>query len=500
MQSSCRDWDRRHFHVAVRAILSLVGLVVGVLGSSNESAAQSSTPPAPRVLFDAWHANTWIRQLPSPRLYNYHQLSGPARAAMTLEMMGWVCESHVEPWTKDNLRDVPLVVMNLVSADRPPFLLSEIQALNDYLHQGGGIIVITDHTNCYFHNTVLSPWFHELDIQLTNHSACDQTPYTISKGNAWINIESFSDHPVTRGLKNVAFQTGGSVDPRYAIAWTSPNGWGDDGIMSPYGESGRLGFSGDLSMSPAETVGPIPVIAAKQIGQGRLVIIADQNCIGGLFLNYADNRQLWIQATLWASQREADPNVEALIQKGMQPEPKRTQIWCLEPLQTRSYYWGSMEEGKLGNAYALLSKFADARATDKPPANAEWLILPSVDLLAHPSYQNPILEHLQRPHRRLVILGTSEEEQIVLKWVADRKATSYPLANKSIRQAWMTENECRIYWIAERQLWENQQVASPTLLRSEKEANQDEQLLEWMWAEGLQKIAGFNDHIPWDDE
>ncbi len=26
-------------------------------------------------------------------------------------------------------------------------------------NQGGGIIVITDHTNCYFHNTVLQTWF-----------------------------------------------------------------------------------------------------------------------------------------------------------------------------------------------------------------------------------------------------------------------------------------------------------------------------------------------------
>ena len=101
---------------------------------ANRLLAQTTTEPtAPTVLFDTWHSNTWIRHLPAPQQYNYHQLHSLARAARALEAMGWNCEPQVEPWTPAALQDVSLIVINLVSADRPGFLLSEIQALNDYL-------------------------------------------------------------------------------------------------------------------------------------------------------------------------------------------------------------------------------------------------------------------------------------------------------------------------------------------------------------------------------
>lgn len=468
---------------------------------ANRLLAQTTTEPtAPTVLFDTWHSNTWIRHLPAPQQYNYHQLHSLARAARALEAMGWNCEPQVEPWTPAALQDVSLIVINLVSADRPGFLLSEIQALNDYLKNGGGIIVITDHTNCYFHNTVLQPWFHELGIQLTNHSACDVPPYTLAEGPAWISIEAFAQHPVTDSLQHVAFQTGGSVDPALAIAWTSSQGWGDDGQMNPFGEGKSLGFFGDFSFSPGEQPGPIGVIAAKEIGQGRIVIVGDQNCVGGMFLNYADNRRLWLQAALWAGHQSDKPAQSDMLLQGLNGEKERTLLWCYEPLSQQKYHWGSDLNDGLGHAFEFFSKHADARATDRFQETAEWLIVPTADLLQEPQARESLGRFANLPQRKIIVLGNEDQLEIVQEWIATIEATPMLNAPKVVNKAWTTPLQTEIFWLNHRSDWLNTAIPASTTLRSEKEEEQDQKKLEWMWEKGLQRIPSELDKIPWDSE
>lgn len=468
---------------------------------ANRLHAQSNTEPtAPTVLFDTWHSNTWIRHLPAPQQYNYHQLHSLARVARAMEAMGWNCEPQVEPWTPAALQGVSLVVINLVSADRPGFLLSEIQTLNEYLKQGGGIIVITDHTNCYFHNTVLQPWFHELGIQLTNHSACDVSPYTLAEGHAWISIETFAQHPVTDSLQQIAFQTGGSVDPALAIAWTSPQGWGDDGQMNPFGEGKSLGFFGDFSFSPGEQPGPIGVIAAKEIGQGRLVIIGDQNCVGSIFLNYADNRRLWLQAALWASHQSDAPADSELLLQGLAGEKERTLLWCYEPLAQRKYQWGSGLDVGLGHAFEFLNKHADARATDRFLEDAEWLILPSAELLRDPTTREDIERFAKLERRKIIVLGNEDQWDIVHEWIQQIEGGTTLASPSGVSKAWTIPQQTEIFWLNDRRDWLNTAIPTSTTLRSEKEEEQDQKKLEWMWEKGLKRIPSELDKIPWDSE
>jgi len=77
--------------------------------------------------------------------------------------MGCQVDVQLTAWNEDSLRNTDLVVLNLVSADRASFRISEIQFLRDFVHRGGGLLIITDHTNCYFHNHVLEPLCEQLD-------------------------------------------------------------------------------------------------------------------------------------------------------------------------------------------------------------------------------------------------------------------------------------------------------------------------------------------------
>ena len=63
--------------------------------------------------------------------------------------------------TPERLAAHKLLFVNLVSAEREPFLVSEILAIRSFIEQGGSLLVITDHSNCYYHTYRLKPLFEQ---------------------------------------------------------------------------------------------------------------------------------------------------------------------------------------------------------------------------------------------------------------------------------------------------------------------------------------------------
>jgi len=474
-----------------------------------------------RVRVDAFHAHTWLETLPRPGLTSYHLLHGPARAVAALRAMGWECEAQLGPWTEADLKETDLIVINLVSADRPPFLISEISALMAFLKRGGGAIVVTDHTNCYFHNHVLGAWFHELGLQLRNHLACDRQPHTLAEGNAWIHIESFAQHPVVNGLRNIGFFSGGCVDPQYGIAWTSPQGWADEGRIPAYGEGSSMGFFGDSRQQPAEETGAIPVLAAKNIGAGRIVVIADQNCIGGAHLNYADNRKLWLQSAVWAAYgtESGDTATASLVDRGQAAEADRTLVWCLEPLSEHRIYWANTTPDAFCNAFVFLNKHADARGTDRPLLQAGWMIVPDPALLERSPWREQVRDFLAQPERHAVILGTTHfnaplEAWSKWAWPDESGLTSAPTearpdgpnASESLGGSqpsiatFRVPSGSHLHWHASGSEWTNAHVPSPEVARNEADEKADDAKLNWLWELGLQRVPSMADQVYWPED
>jgi len=241
------------------------------------------------------------------------------------------------------------------------------------------------------------------------------------------------------------------------------------------------------------------VIGAKTIGQGRLVIIGDQNCIGGMFLNYADNRRLWLQSALWAagaSQTSNENDVQSLTH---QCEPDRSLIWCLEPLSERRYYWSSLAPDGLYNAFSFLNKYADARATDRSIDQADWLIVPATDLLHRSPWQEKIDHYLTRENHRVIILGQQPGDPSFNQWIEKKQAKRLDKAPVGIDSVWELNSQSRVFWIGQGSRWSNTIVTNAETFRSEFETQHDEKLIEWMQAEGLKIVAGYTDHVPWTD-
>lgn len=484
--------------IRVRLTSQPLLLCLTILATCLKSTFAFQDTPAIHVRFDAYHAHTWIESPPQPGINQYHLLSSPSRAAEALRAMGCQVDVQLKPWDEDSLENIQLVVLNLVSTDKPAFRISEMEAIFSFVHRGGGLILITDHTNCYFHNHALEALCDRLDIELTSQTACEQPPRTLAQGGGWIVIESFRNHPILNNVKHLGIQTGGTVDARYGIAWTSPTSWGDESQIPMYGEGKNLGFLGNFFQDPNEPSGPVPIVAAKEFGAGRIVVIGDQNAIGGFFLNYADNRRLWLQCSLWASGATDDP--EPRIQKGLETESDRTLIWCVEPIEDHDFYWGSTDLGEYYHAFGLLNKHADARATHRDLMHASWMIVPSDQLVEKTHWQKKIRSFIEQPKKHAAILLSDSQIPSDDRWAGLLDSIEFTVSESDAFRIYSLANESTLQLWKQSKRWTNRELLSPEKTRNDADYRREEGLLSPMWKLGLKRVRSFEESIHWPEE
>lgn len=393
------------------------------LGKPLSSVRDASQPPL--VLFDSFHAHNFLHRGLVPDEHSYHHFTGLRRAARLLEQRGCeVRELLVGPLTARELAGVQLLVVNLPSADRPPWLVSEIQAIEQYVRQGGGILFITDHSNCYYHQYHLLPLWDRLGLTPTFETACERQEdcKLAPTGAGWVLVRDIAEHPVTNGVRYFATQTGGRVAGEGVVAWTSDEAWADAGIAPLYGE-GNMGLFGDMRYSDSEEQGKQGIILARGVGLGRVVVISDQNSLGDAFLSYGDNWRLWLSACKWCGQLNWDEscqsttfnasassqssgksvaaagseNKTAAASIGNEPtnaaedletfreriageadrnaspamSPDAWSVHCWEPLESGRFYWGGSDAEQYYSFWCWMNRWFWVAANDQPHRPSE---------------------------------------------------------------------------------------------------------------------------------
>lgn len=280
-------------------LLLTCGLLVAQAEPPENGDCAEQSSPAP-ILIDWIHANDFSMVGLRPNVYDYHALCGFRHGFDFLVSRGIDREYASQGrLTLNRLAAHRLLFINLPSAEREPFLVSEVMAIRDYVKDGGSLLIVMDHSNCYFHSHRLKPLLAVFGIEAFTDTACDVAPHAIGKGNAWLAITTFSPHPITKGLQRLGYQTGGRLDPRYSVAWTSAQAWADQWRVGLYGQTDDIGLYGNFEREPQEAPGPLGVVAAREFHNGRIVVVGDQNMWGDAFMNYADNYRLWLNTMAW---------------------------------------------------------------------------------------------------------------------------------------------------------------------------------------------------------
>ena len=316
------------------------------------------------ILIDTVHCNDYSDIGLQEDNYEYHHISGFRFGFDYLKHKGIPCERMLEGRLNDDkLSQYKVLMINLVSADKSPFLVSEINAIVRFVSEGGGLMIITDHTNCYFHAHILEPLLTELGLESSKDTACDRYGNTLSAGNGWLKVSRFEKHPITDQLRFLGTQTGGTVDKRFAVAFTSEDAWPDNWICTPYFEGMTPGFYGNFMQDLDEPTGKLGVVLAKEHGKGRIVVVADQNIFSDTFLNYADNYKLWLNSFSWLLEDESVKDSDSYVKW------KSPIIWAVEDFSRPEF--GSDGNFGMNNVWNVLNRHYWTFATDRIPSETD---------------------------------------------------------------------------------------------------------------------------------
>ncbi|HQK95609.1 MAG TPA: hypothetical protein PLD23_19080 [Armatimonadota bacterium] len=308
--------DRRHGRAAA-ALTPCAVLAVAWLGAScgpwagpNGSANPGS---AVRILVDTWHSH---KQNPTislnPDDYGYSRMHGYSRLFRHLLLSGYGYDLVAQPLTDTLLARYQILFINLVDDTRPGFEASEIDAIEAFVARGGGLLIITDHSNCYHSAQIINPVLARFALRATYYTAVERGPDNAIEGGGWLNITRFAAHPVTEGLRRVSFQTGGTIEASSndatVLAWSSENAFGDFWNES----QGTPGYYGNWRQDSGEPDGPLALAVAREWGQGRVVVVTDQNVFGDVWLHYADNYRFALNAFQWLGRDRLPAEEETL--------------------------------------------------------------------------------------------------------------------------------------------------------------------------------------------
>lgn len=255
------------------------------------------------MLVDRRHSSTqpWDQRM-SLWTHSYSQSHGYARAFAQVQRSGIEVREQWADLTPGALSGAAGLFINLPSGANAAFDSAEVVAIEAFVRHGGGLVLITDHTNAYLHGDMLEELQQALGFELPPVTNAD-----VGRGHtlgpttvAWVRVRPLLEHPLTRGVDVVGMTTGGVVEGWTGLMGGSERSWQD--LWNPDVDNG--GYVGDLKRQSSEKSGPSATVAVREHGLGRAVIVADQNVFGSSHIGYEDNEQLWSNAVGWALRRD----------------------------------------------------------------------------------------------------------------------------------------------------------------------------------------------------
>lgn len=388
-------------NVARAAVLSL-------LVACGDPAFEPPDGPGHWVLVDLIHTRLQnpVEHRLAPGVYSYQGVHGFSRLFDHLEQNGYPWRPIYDgPLTDVILADFEVLFINLLSEDYPDFEPDEIRAIQRFVGQGGGLVAISDHTNVYRHAERLNRIISPMGIRALYHTAVDSGAASVT-GSGWIAIERLTDHPINDGIETISFQTGGGFEPDNGIAFLSDLGFADLWNPGVDGYYGNWTHDGDDEVEPRGR--NVAVVAATTYGQGRVVVVGDQNIYGDVWLPYLDNFAHALNVFEWAAQAEDEPIA-------LRDRPTELTELAIDVRLSGSRAGQTDPSGYYGLFHHLNRQpTVFARAVNRLQPNAEALILPPLHEPPNLAEVAEIRAWLQAGRRVVVLMDASRPHRPTL--------------------------------------------------------------------------------------
>ncbi len=243
----------------------------------------------PRVLFDEAHGEAWtIRPEAALAMQPAHPADASyGLAAQALRDRDFVVEANVESsLTAGVLDQCDILVIahpsdptwERTTAGSPRLAEAEITAIEAFVHQGGGLIVLGETEHEKYGNN-LNELLARFSIRLENETVQDY------------------DHCVTA--------------PSWILAELQDGGRGTDGdLLARVGSacfyrtttiSANHGARVIARAHATASLPGAPLLLASEHGKGRVVVLGDSDLFGDDCIDQLDHRALWLNLVYWAT-------------------------------------------------------------------------------------------------------------------------------------------------------------------------------------------------------
>jgi Domain of unknown function (DUF4350) len=289
-------------------------------------ARYNTSPAKARLLFDLAHAHP---QVPGAGLdketFTYYGNTSWHSLLKTLGRGGVSSDLFLEgEITRSLLDDYDLFCLYFPEVPARPLTGQELNALEEWVREGGGLFVVGEHTNAGRSSERLNPLLAKFGLELVYGTVVDEDcTYSFP---AWDKYSDFTKHPVTQGVRAVGVRTGCPIkinnshpDRPVGLMASSPTAFLDDWNPDLPGSA----YCGDFIRQPDEPQGRYFLLAAATPGAGRVVVVGDHNVFDNVMVRYADNLKLALQAWNWLSREKLDMPVKEQGTTILIPETRR---------------------------------------------------------------------------------------------------------------------------------------------------------------------------------
>ncbi|MBU0519258.1 hypothetical protein KJ564_10015, partial [bacterium] len=196
-----------------------------------------------------------------------------------------------EPLSTEALKNVDVLIIKIPTQ---PYAESEIEAVEQFVEQGGGVWVIGDHTNVFGSSSYLNPLLKRFGCRLRYDSTHD---LKTGKLSLWERPRMFA-HPSVAHLPPYLFATSCSV----TAPLSAENAIIGYGLRKDYLDYSQRNFFPDRSKKLFDIgFGLFLQQAAVPYGKGRLLIYTDSTTFSNFFMFIRGKPEIVLGAVDWVN-------------------------------------------------------------------------------------------------------------------------------------------------------------------------------------------------------
>ena len=257
--------------------------------------------PIARVLIDESHRQAWTTRADlaaamspaNPADASYVEAAGELRGA------GFTVDAHCAgPIDAASLAQVDVLVLPHCSDDAweattgegsPVYSAAEVTAIDAFVRAGGGLVILAETEQAKYGNN-LADIAHNYGIDIVTCTAQDAV-HRFNDVSTWVRLEP------------------SPVDGADLFAGVSEACAYRAGVLEAAEDVSIFARTSAHAMPPSA-----PIIAGTDVGQGRVLVVADSDFAGDDSIDDLDHRRLWRRLITWAADPPLDSAVGGLAQ------------------------------------------------------------------------------------------------------------------------------------------------------------------------------------------